>query len=79
MELNVPYDARMVWLRFGLMWLYYELLLDLCDVAGAVLQWTCVLREILGKYLQVRRTSYFWAFRSFQMFRGPLSQRKLHL
>ena len=31
------------------------------------------------KYLQVWRTSYFWALQSFQMFTGPLFQIKLHL
>ena len=31
------------------------------------------------KYLQVRRTSYFWALWLFQMLKGPLFQTKLHL
>ena len=30
-------------------------------------------------YLLVRRKSYFWALRSFQMFADPLLQTKLHL
>ena len=32
-----------------------------------------------GKYLLVRRTSYFWAIWSFRVFTGPLFQIKLHL
>ena len=31
------------------------------------------------KYLQVRRTSYFWASRSIEIFTGPLFRLKLHL
>ena len=35
--------------------------------------------QILKKYLQVRRTSYFWALWSFQVFVGSLFKIKLHL
>ena len=30
------------------------------------------------KYLQARRTNYFWALRPFQMFTGPIFQMKQH-
>ena len=41
--------------------------------------YTEVQRQKLGKYLQVGRTSYFRALRSFQLLTGPLFQIKLHV
>ena len=35
--------------------------------------------KAVEKYLQVQRTRYLWALRSFQMFTGHLIQTKLHL